>query len=255
MKHRLSKRLRAVASFVPAGCRLVDIGTDHALLPVTLLEEQHITRAIAMDVRQGPLERARCTVEEMDAEVGLAVELRLSDGFAALRENEADCAVIAGMGGALTCRILEAADLDALQITTLILEPQSEVEDVRRFLQERHMDITEEVMVEEGGKFYPVLKIEPHAETDAYADALNALTADGMERECAERILFQYGPKLMRKKDPVLREFLHSECARMQEALYRAKDAATESDHVRTLKEMYMDATKALRYTGGADAV
>ena len=100
----LSKRLQAVADLVTAGCRVADVGTDHAYIPIALVQEGRIPGAVAMDVNTGPLERARLHVAENRLEE--KIELRLSDGLAALSPGEADSVVIAGMGGGLVIRIL-----------------------------------------------------------------------------------------------------------------------------------------------------
>ena len=102
---KLSKRLEMIASFVKPGSRLADIGTDHGYIPIALTERGVILSALAMDVRKGPLERAR----EHIGEAGLAeqIETRLSDGLEKLKAGEADTVVIAGMGGELEIHILE----------------------------------------------------------------------------------------------------------------------------------------------------
>ena len=94
---KLSKRLETVASFVPKGSNIADIGTDHGYVPIYLVREGQAEHAVAMDVRKGPLERARAHVEA--AGLGSRIDVRLSDGLAGLKPGEADCVVIAGMGG------------------------------------------------------------------------------------------------------------------------------------------------------------
>lgn len=96
---QLSQRLLAVADLASAGHCLADVGTDHGYIPIYLMEKGNYERAIAMDVRKGPLLRA----EENRKSHGFEdrMDLRLSDGVAALREGEADTVVIAGMGGGL----------------------------------------------------------------------------------------------------------------------------------------------------------
>ncbi len=128
----LSKRLRMVASYVTDGYRLVDIGTDHAYIPIELVLEKRIPWAIAMDVNRGPLERAESNIREY----GLSERIctRLSDGFASLGLGEVDSAVIAGMGGGLTVRILKEGKRVAGTLKECILQPQSEIERVRAFL-------------------------------------------------------------------------------------------------------------------------
>ena len=93
----LSPRLRSVAELVPQGAGFADVGTDHAYLPVWLLQRGVIRRAVASDLRRGPLERARLTAEKY----GLTdrMDFRLCDGLSGIRPEEADTVAIAGMGG------------------------------------------------------------------------------------------------------------------------------------------------------------
>ena len=167
---RLSKRLAAAAELVPEGAALVDIGTDHAFLPIALCETEKIPRAIAMDVVEGPLSRARAHVEE--THLSERIETRLSDGFASLLPDEADTASILGMGGALIIRILTERDPRALGIKTLLLGPQSEVKNVRAFLLQEGYRIKTERLVEEDGKFYFLLLVDTDGEAEPpYSEA------------------------------------------------------------------------------------
>ena len=128
----LSKRLQAVADLVTAGYRVAGNGTDHAYIPIFLLASGKIPGAAAMDVNEGPLERARCHIEEN----GLSekISLRLSDGLAGLRPGEAESVVIAGMGGGLIIRILTEGAEALKYVKECVLQPQSEIEKVRAFL-------------------------------------------------------------------------------------------------------------------------
>ena len=140
---------------VTRGYRLADIGTDHGFVPIWLVKSGIIPSAIAMDINRGPLERA----QEHIAQAGLDrfIQTRLSDGLAALGEGEADSIMIAGMGGALTVRILEKDPPSALGAAELILQPQSEIGKVREYLCTSGWRIDEEDMVLEEGKYYPMM--------------------------------------------------------------------------------------------------
>ena len=102
---KLSERLELVLSFVEPGESAADVGTDHGHVPVELVRRMIVKKAVAMDVRKGPLSRAT----ENIALAGLSakIETRLSDGVAKLQPGEADSVVIAGMGGELIIKILE----------------------------------------------------------------------------------------------------------------------------------------------------
>ena len=91
---------------VPTGCPVVaDVGCDHAYVSIALVARRIARKVIAMDVRKGPLAIAADNINE--AGLTERIELRLGDGLAMLRRDEADAIVIAGMGGLLTKRILE----------------------------------------------------------------------------------------------------------------------------------------------------
>lgn len=153
---QLSERLSSVASMVTAGNCLADVGTDHGYVPIYLYERNIISRGIAMDVNKGPLERARLHIAEFGFED--AIETRLSDGLAALKPGEADSVTIAGMGGPLIIRILSAYPEVTASLKELILQPQSEISEVRVWLYEHGYEIVEEHMVFEDGKYYPMFK-------------------------------------------------------------------------------------------------
>ena len=55
----LSKRLAAIAEMVGECESMADIGTDHGYIPIYLIEQKKVKRALAMDVKEGPLERAK----------------------------------------------------------------------------------------------------------------------------------------------------------------------------------------------------
>ena len=138
---QLSQRLSSVASMVTAGNCLADVGTDHGYVPIYLYERNIIPHAIAMDVNKGPLERATLHIAESGMKE--AIETRLSDGLAALKPGEADSVVIAGMGGPLIIRILSTYPEVTDSLKELILQPQSEIPEVRMWLYEHGYEIIE----------------------------------------------------------------------------------------------------------------
>ena len=144
---KLSERLELVLSFVEPGESAADVGTDHGHVPVELVRRTIVKKAVAMDVRKGPLSRAT----ENIALAGLAdkIETRLSDGVAKLQPGEADSVVIAGMGGELIIKILENGRHMWDSVKQWVLSPQSEIFKVRRWLFENGFVIRKEEMVRE----------------------------------------------------------------------------------------------------------
>lgn len=205
----LSTRLQAVADFVTAGYKLADIGTDHAYIPIALVEQNRIPGAIAMDINEGPLQRAGEHIAENKMEK--KIEIRLSNGFSALKKGEAESAVIAGMGGGLMIRILTEGEQIAKSLKECILQPQSEIERVRRFLLEEGYDILDENMVKDDGKYYTILKVCPLKKTSDKEKESWEEIKSGKRTEMWSEPELKYGRFLLQNRNPVLREYLQRE--------------------------------------------
>lgn len=154
---QLTPRLRAAADWVPEGAVLCDVGTDHSHLPTALLLEGKIDRAIASDIRPGPLGRAGDTVRRFGLEE--QVELRLCPGLEGIAPGEADAVTICGMGGETILHILEAAPWTK-QGVRLILQPQRSQPELRRWLAANGYAARRERMVREGARWYALLLVE-----------------------------------------------------------------------------------------------
>ena len=150
----LSLRLLALAEQVPSGCRFADIGTDHARLPVWLLEHGRISAAIACDLREGPLLQARRTAERH--RLTGRISFRLGDGLEPVGPNDEDVIAIAGMGGETIVEILSAAPWTREEGCLLLLQPMTSVPELRRWLCRSGYTIVREQLVKED-KLYVVL--------------------------------------------------------------------------------------------------
>lgn len=151
----LTPRLRLLAGWVPPGARLADVGTDHAYLPVWLMLHGQVASAIASDLREGPLSRARETGRTYGVQ---NVDFRLCDGLSGIGEAECSTIVIAGMGGENIAAILAAAPWTADGCHTLLLQPQTRAEVLRQFLMEHGYAITREALVRDRGILYPCME-------------------------------------------------------------------------------------------------
>ena len=214
---QLSQRLSSVASMVTAGNCLADVGTDHGYVPIYLYERNIIPRAIAMDVNKGPLERAALHIAESGMKE--AIETRLSDGLTALKPGEADSVVIAGMGGPLIIRILSAHPEITESLKELILQPQSEISEVRIWLYEQGYEIVEEHMVFEDGKYYPMFKAVKNPEAEKLTD-----------------LEYKYGKISVLGEPEVLRAYLVREIANKQNILQKLNEETTEKSKGRAVE-------------------
>lgn len=195
---KISNRLTTAAALVSQGYTLADVGTDHGYIPIYLLQQKKIPSAIAMDINEGPLERAK----EHIALYGLQayIQTRLSDGVAALKPGEVEAVLIAGMGGGLVMHILKDGEKVCQSAKELILQPQSEIERVREFLREAGYTILAEDMVYEDGKFYPMMKVQYQGENENAQKASEVLKLSDL-----------YGGLLLQNRHPVLKTFLEKE--------------------------------------------
>ncbi len=220
-KEGLSDRLLAVASMVTPGSVVCDVGCDHGYVSIYLVDHQVCPRVIAMDVNEGPLKAAMEHVRE----AGLLpyIEIRLSDGVTALEPGEADCLIIAGMGGRLMERILTEGRGQIATMKEVILQPQSEIAAFRKFLREQGYALLSENMIFEDGKYYPMMKVAPGKVRNT-------------ETVLWQQVYDRYGFLLLQEKHPVLHQFLvweENHNREIMEKLIR-QQAATGTNERRT---------------------
>lgn len=149
-----TKRLDMIVSHVTARV-CADVGTDHAYAAAKLVSEGICRRVIATDIRRGPLEAARRTVEKNNC--ADRVELRFGAGLSPLAAGECDEIIIAGMGGELICDILKEGAAVAQAADKLILQPMNSQAQLRRFLTEEGYEILGEDIECEGFKVYNLI--------------------------------------------------------------------------------------------------
>lgn len=241
----LSERLRAVASMVTPGSRVCDVGCDHGFVSIWLVEQNVSPRVLAMDVRVGPLGAAGRHVAQRGLES--LIETRLSDGLHNYEIGEADSLICAGMGGRLMMRILGEEKAKTDSFTELILQPQSEIMQFRRWLREQGLRITDEKMVEEDGKFYPMMRAVTEAGCSRAEDAGESRRSgdpgsqkpaadvahggkQGMEQEELCKLYDRYGGFLLQRGDSTLLAFLQKEERVYTEILDRLQGQGLDCD-------------------------
>lgn len=183
----MTPRLYAIADCIPRGSVVADVGTDHGYIPIYACLKLESPRGLAMDLKQGPLDRAGENIRRFN--LGHRIETRLSDGLEALGEGEADVAVIAGMGGLLISEILERSPV---RLSGYILQPMTATKELRQYLADKGYSIDHEVLAQEDDKFYTVLKVS-HG-----------------HMQLENRLDVYVGRKLIENRDPLLLGYVES---------------------------------------------
>lgn len=201
----LKGRLKLIADKVPE-CKVVaDIGTDHAYIPVYLIQQGKCNKAIASDVKKGPVAVANRNIASYKLQD--IIETRLGSGLSTISRGEADAAIIAGMGGTLLAGLLEDDCERTLELSALILQPMNDLDIVRKWLYDHKFDIYDEELVAEGDKIYCVIAARYDGEYRAY-----------------EEFQLHVGQKLIDKNDPWLLPYCEIKVGQINRVLRQLED-------------------------------
>lgn len=215
---QLSKRLKTVADFVKKDLPIADIGSDHAYLPIYLIQNDIISSAIAGEVVEGPFENAKNKVNSLKIEDKISV--RLGSGLNVLTtEDEIGTVTVCGMGGNLITEILlEGLNKSKLPLNArLVLQPNNGEKTLRKFLKENKFKILSESIIEENKKIYEIIVAEYQLEDFDYSE--NELT---------------FGPLLLKEKTATFIKKWTNELALQQAILKEIK----KSDAKAKIKEI-----------------
>lgn len=204
----LSKRLDIVSSFVSPGVKMLDVGSDHAYLPIALVKRGAISGAIAGEVVEGPFQSACQNVQKE----GLTqqIQVRLASGLDAMTvEDGIEEIVIAGMGGRLISTILDQGQVKLQGIQTLILQPNNRENELRIWLEKHAYQIIAEEILEEAGKIYEIIVAKP-----------GKMTLSWVEQT--------FGPYLLKSKPEVFRKKWLKEAGKIEEILLKIPEEHLE---------------------------
>ncbi|CAM2830200.1 tRNA (adenine(22)-N(1))-methyltransferase TrmK [Paenibacillus sediminis] len=222
---KLSARLQQIADQIPAGSRLADIGSDHALLPVSTVQSGIVISAIAGEVNPGPFQAAQKQV----AEAGLSevISVRKGNGLEVIEPGEVDVITIAGMGGSLIVRILTEGSEKLEGVSRLVLQPNIGEDVVRRWLVREGWYLVEEHILEEDGKIYEILtaeRVQNASERNEQLYAERELQGCGIG--LSKEMLISMGPYLVEKTNAAFFKKWQGEIAKLE----RIRKSLSESE-------------------------
>ncbi|MBQ3022081.1 MAG: SAM-dependent methyltransferase [Clostridia bacterium] len=212
----LTPRLRMIASLVPECESLCDIGTDHAYVAIYLAKKGIAKKIIAADIKKGPLMQAEKNIALF--EVDSKVETRLSNGFEKISVGEAECAIIAGMGGETIAEILE----NEKGCRYFVLQMQTAHKYLREYLSSHGYVICDEAVCKEDRKMYT---------------AILAMRGEGQNLSETEK---EIGPVLIKKRPPLFYDYVRYRLYEIETILKNMKDSTSgKKEHFIYLKEEY----------------
>lgn len=223
----LSLRLTEVKNMVLPCATACDIGCDHGFVAIELVRSGTAGKVIACDINKGPLEACKKNV----ALAGLSdkIDIRLADGLSEIKSSDdIDTIIIAGMGGNLMMEILSKGKEVIGKAGQLVLQPQSEIFLVRRFLRENGFEIKKESFVLDAGKYYFII------------DARHARIKKTIAKE--DEFYINFSEYLIRKGNPLYRQYLEEQLKQTEGYLAGVKDEAGRE----TLNKKYKDLQTAL---------
>ena len=235
---QLTPRLAAIANEIKKGETMADIGPDHGFLPVALWEQGICPKVILADVNQGPLDKAKSNAAESHPDANF--DCRLGNGLQVIQPGEVDVIVIAGMGGTLMTEIL-GEDLEkTLSYKKLILQPRKDIGELRHWIYNHFMCITNEQLVWEGKYIWPILTVEPIEK--AFIGNLGP-----------ERIEWQYPRRLLDFLNPLTADYVQQKLDLEETILKSMEDGEqggetlkNQQNRVRYMKDLLRDVKKAL---------
>lgn len=217
----IGRRLEVIAENVLENSVFADIGTDHAYLPVWLLQNNKINHAIAGDIADGPCLAAKNTVSMYGFSKKVAV--RKGSGLKVLHKGEADCVAIAGMGGTTIIEILQDDFEIAADIKRMILQPMAGAASLRKWLCSNGWLIVHEELVEDGRHLYEIIVVERGSSPESYSAAE-----------------LEIGPKLIADKHPLLQKQFTKQINNCRKLLSNMEKSsqAMQSDKYHKMQEL-----------------
>ena len=176
---KISKRLCTAASYVRDGAVVADIGTDHAYLPIYLALSNKISRAIASDINEGPINKARenITKHNLNDKIFTCV----ANGLDGIEIHTPTDIVICGMGGELIAQIIDKSEYAKKQGVRLILQPMTSIKELREYLQNGFSVIDEDIVYEDN-KIYQIICVEYDGVARKFNDIQLELGAVNIEK-------------------------------------------------------------------------
>lgn len=206
---KINDRLLTAIPFVRKGKRFADIGTDHAYLPIYLLEQGIISNAYAADINQGPLDKANENIIKYGFKD--KIQTVLCDGLSKIDPDSVDDIAIFGMGGELIIKIIDEASWVKDANKRLILQPMTHPEKLREYLAKNGFKIVDEILSFDRGKIYQTL----------------CATYDGFVREY-DAFTYAFGEFILKNNSHLLCELMETTQKKLERKLMGKREGGED---------------------------
>ncbi|MBN1073537.1 SAM-dependent methyltransferase [Clostridium botulinum] len=202
----LSKRLNWILEYVDKCNTVMDVGTDHGYIPIYLVKNKIVEKAIASDINKDPLQKAKINAS-LDGVID-KIDLRLGGGLLPLKKNEVQGVIIAGMGGNLIRDILEKDINKVRKLDYLILQPAQNPEVLREYLYNSNYEILNEDLCFDEGQFYELFKVKYKMGENTKLDP----------------IFYEISPVMLKENNKLIKEYIKSKIEKYNKILSFIKE-------------------------------
>lgn len=214
----LNERLKTVAKYIK-GDALVDIGSDHAYLPIYAVNEKIVKFALCGEIARGPYDSSLKNVQQN--KLSELIKVRLGDGLSIIRKRDVvDTITICGMGGPLIASIIEEGLEFIHSNPRIIVQANTYPYPIRKVMSENNYEIVEELQVKDGDHFYDIIVFD-------YTEELVELT-EGQLR---------FGPVNIKKREAVFIGQVENEKRHIEKILNGINDREKNIDKVLRLED------------------
>lgn len=196
----LSKRLSVIADMITDSNIVNDIGCDHALLDIYLLQNKKVKKVVASDITPGALNQAKSNVKKYDVK---EIDLRLGDGLNTINDSDkVDTVVLSGLGNIKINNILNENKKLLNNINTIIIQSNTMPDMIRSEVIKLGYKIDDERLVLENNIIYEIIKF-----------------TKGFKKYSKKEIY--YGPILLKNKSELFCKKINKEIEKQENILNR----------------------------------
>ena len=145
------KRLIEIINIIDSGKNVIDVGTDHGLVPLYLAKNEISNDILATDISAPSLKKLE---EKLDENLSKTIKTKVTDGFKDIEKKDNQVAIIAGMGGNTIIEIIDQSLEFAKNLDYMVLESNIATERLRGYLNKNSFEITRDFLTYEHGKYY-----------------------------------------------------------------------------------------------------